>query len=95
MSSLSESFEQKYSGGRSGYQSPDSRPENIQGVLSLSPRWQRLWMMEELFDVRLEIWSKNRAKLNMDDIETLFEAALEQMDAVPVVLEEVMNQCSS
>lgn len=88
---LSESFNEKYEGGRSGYQSPDARPSSLEDVHSLSSRWQTLWMIEELYGIELEIWSKNRAKLNLDDIREILDAALESEEAVPAVVTELVE----
>jgi len=90
--SLSNTFNEKYEGGRSGFQSPDSRPDSFEEVQSLSPRWQQLWMLEELLEVELEIWGKNRAKLNTNDIEEILESTLESLDAVPVIVENLMEE---
>jgi hypothetical protein len=90
--SLSNTFNQKYEGGRSGFQSPDDRPENLEQVQSLSPRWQQLWMLEELLGVELEIWDKNRAKLNTNDIEEILNSTLESLDAVPVIVENLIEE---
>lgn len=95
MSNLADSFNEKYGGGRAGFQSPDKRPESLEEIQSLSPRWQQCWMLEELFDIELEIWGKNRAKLNTDDISAILESALEELDAVPVIVEEVRDGVSN
>lgn len=92
MPSLSESFNEKYSGGRASYESPDERPESLEDVECLSPRWQQLWMLEELLDVELEIWSKNRAKLNTDDIQAILDSTLDSLDAIPVIVEALVEE---
>lgn len=85
--SLSEAFNKNYEGGRAGFSSPGDRPESVEDVAKLPPRWRKAWLLEELAGVETSIWSKTRAKLNNSDLDSLLDGLMQEMNVRPGLVE--------
>lgn len=85
--SLTDAFNKNYEGGRAGFSSPGDRPDNVEEVSVLPPRWRKAWLLEELAGVELSIWSKSRAKFNNSDLDELLDGLMNEMNVKPALLE--------
>jgi len=85
--SLTDAFNKNYEGGRAGFSSPGDRPEKLEQVVKLPPRWRKAWLLEEMAGVETSIWNKSRAKLNNSDLDSLLDGFMKEFNVRPALVE--------
>jgi len=85
--SLTDAFNKNYEGGRAGFSSPGDRPEKLEQVAKLPPRWRKAWLLEEMAGVETSIWNKSRAKLNNSDLDSLLDGFMKEFNVRPALVE--------
>lgn len=85
MSSLSDSFEKRFTDDQSP--DPSQRPEELDEAVDLPPRWLKIWLLEDALGVKTSVWGKSRAKLNNEDLEDLLNGVFENLNIRPALVE--------
>jgi len=84
---LKEAFEESYEDGRYGSGS-DGRPESLEDARTLAPKWQKIWQLEEILGIELDVWQKKRAtSLTSEDLDKVLEKLVDELNVKPVLVE--------
>lgn len=67
----------------------DERPEEPEKAEMLSPKWQKIWELERILDMELDVWGNKRAdSLTLDDLELIEEKLEENLEVEKGLINE-------